>query len=404
MANLRLKFVHAFKDRHGKRRHYFRRPGFKRAPLPGLPGSAEFMAAYQAALAGETAPRIEIGAVRCKPGSTAAAVALYFGSLAFASLAPETQRQRRRILEHFREAYGDMPFARLERRHVESMLADKLAAGPHACRNFLKVLRGLIAAAMPAGLIGYDPTLGIRNPKLRATGGFKTWSEEEIAQFEAIHPIVSRARLAFGLLLYTGQRRGDVIRMGRQHVRAGFLQVRQEKTRAILEIPLHPALQEILAAHPAEHLTFLTTRAGEPFTAAGFTGWFRDRCREAGLPIGLSAHGLRKATCRRLAEAGCSANQIAAISGHATLREVERYTKAASQKRMAAAAMEVISGTNTGKPIGKVSQSESQLIENEGSGNETGDPGRARTCDLPLRRRLLYPAELRSWSRLALKH
>ncbi len=230
-------------------------------------------------------------------------------------------------------------------------------------REWLKVLRGLIATAMPAGLIGYDPTLGIRNPKLRATGGFKTWSEEEIAQFEAIHPIVSHARLAFGLSLYTGQRRGDVIRMGRQHVRAGFLQVRQEKTSAVLEIPLHPALQEILAAHPAEHLTFLTTRAGEPFTAAGFTGWFRDRCREAGLPLGLSAHGLRKATCRRLAEAGCSANQIAAISGHATLREVERYTKAASQKRMAAAAMEVISGTNTGKPIGKVSKARANSLK-----------------------------------------
>ena len=250
------------------------------------------MAAYQAALAGETAPRIEIGAVRCKPGSAAAAVALYFGSLAFASLAPETQRQRRRILEHFREAYGDMPFARLERRHVETMLADKLAAGPHACRNFLKVLRGLIATAMPAGLIGYDPTLGIRNPKLRATGGFKTWSEEEIAQFEAIHPIVSRARLAFGLLLYTGQRRGDVIRMGRQHVRAGFLQVRQEKDQRGFGNSVAPGPTGDPGRASGGAFNLLTTRAGEPFTAAGFTGWFRDRCREAGLPLGLSAHGL----------------------------------------------------------------------------------------------------------------
>ena len=249
MAHLRIRYVHAFRDRHGKRRHYFRRPGFKRAPLPGLPGSAGFMAAYQAALAGETAPRIEIGAVRCKPGSTAAAVALYFRSLAFASLAPETQRQRRRILEHFREAYGDMPFARLERRHVESMLANKIAAA-RTRPEFSQGVARIDGRRHAGGHVGYDPTLGIRNPKLRATGGFKTWSEEEIAQFEAIHPVVSRARLAFGLLLYTGQRRGDVIRMGRQHVQAGFLQVRQEKTSAILEIPLLPALQQILAVHP----------------------------------------------------------------------------------------------------------------------------------------------------------
>ena len=143
---------------------------------------------------------------------------------------------------------------------------------------------------------------------------------------------------------------------------------------------------------------FLTTRAGEPFTAAGFTGWFRDRCREAGLPIGLLGAWLAQGHMSPISPRPVArSHQIAAISGHATLREVETYTKAANQKRLAAAAMEVISGgTNTGKPIGKVSQRESQLIENEGSGNETGDPGRARTCDLPLRRRLLYPAELRS--------
>jgi integrase len=128
-----------------------------------------------------------------------------------------------------------------------------------------------------------------------------------------------------------------------------------------LQIPLHADLQEILAAHMAEHLTFLTTKAGEPFTAPGLTNWFSDMRRCAGVPAGLSAHGLRKAACRRLAEAGCSANEIAAISGHATLREVERYTKAADQKRMATAAIEAISkkaksGTKTGKPSGKVSQ------------------------------------------------
>jgi integrase len=349
LASLRLKFVHAFKDRHGKPRHYFRRPGQKRVPLPGLPSSAEFMAAYQAALAGETAPRLEIGIGRSKPGSVAAAVALYFGSMAFGNLAPDTQRQRRRILEHFREDFGDLSFRGLERRHVEAMLAKKIA-NPHAAKNFLKAVRGLMTAAIPTGLRDDDPTAGIR-VKLRGTGGFRTWTEEEIAQFEAAHPVGSRARLAFGLHLYTGQRRSDVIRMGLQHIRAGFIQVRQQKTGAYLEIPLHPALQEILAAHPVEHLTFLVTSLGKPFTAAGFTNWFRDRCREAGLPAGLSAHGLRKAACRRLAEAGCSANQIAAISGHASLREVERYTKAANQKRMAQAAIKAISGTTLANPV-----------------------------------------------------
>ena len=118
-----------------------------------------------------------------------------------------------------------------------------------------------------------------------------------------------------------------------------------------MEIPILPGLQEVLSANRAEHLTFLTTRAGEPFTAPGFTNWFRDMCRAAGLPPGLSAHGLRKAVCRRLAEAGCSANEIAAISGHASLREVERYTKAADRKRMATTAMEAMSKRGTGKDV-----------------------------------------------------
>src|SRR6266702_2416386 len=96
------KFVHGFIDRHGKARFYFRRPGFKRVPLPGLPWSPDFMAAYELAMAGELAPRIEVGSSRTRPGTINAAVIGYFGSLAFASLAEGTRRTRRRILERFR--------------------------------------------------------------------------------------------------------------------------------------------------------------------------------------------------------------------------------------------------------------------------------------------------------------
>jgi integrase len=146
-----------------------------------------------------------------------------------------------------------------------------------------------------------DPTVGIRI-KAPKSSGFRTWTDTEIIQFEAAHPVGTRARL-----LFTGQRRSDVIRMGRQYVKDGCITVRQQKTGVILEIPLHPALVEILAAHPATHMTYLITAAGKPFSAQGFTAWFRSTVREAGLPPGLSAHGLRKSMCRRLAESGCSA-------------------------------------------------------------------------------------------------
>lgn len=191
-----LPFVHSVRDRHGKTRHYFRRGGFKSVRLPGAVGSAEFNRAYEAAKAGETAARIEIGASRNKPGSVAAAVALYFGSIAFGNLAPGTQRDRRRILEHFREAHGDNRFALLERKHVDAMLLEKIAT-PHAARAFIKALRGMIAVAIVAGLRDDDPTHGVR-VKARDTGGFRTWTEEEIAQFEAAHPIGTRARSPSG--------------------------------------------------------------------------------------------------------------------------------------------------------------------------------------------------------------
>jgi integrase len=132
-------------------------------------------------------------------------------------------------------------------------------------------------------------------------------------------------------------------------VRNAVLHVQQQKTNVKLAIPVHPELQAILEATPSQHLTYLTTHDGSPFSPAGFGNLFRDWCNQAGLPKGLSAHGLRKACCTRLAEAGCSEKQIAAISGHLSMSEVARYTKAADQARLARDAMAMFSSTRTSK-------------------------------------------------------
>jgi integrase len=171
-----------------------------------------------------------------------------------------------------------------------------------------------------------------------------------MAIFRQHHVLGTRARLAFELLLNTVQRRGDVIRMGPQHVKNGLLNVRQTKTREHLALPILSELQAALDATANDHLTFLTTANGKPFTPAGFGNWFRQVCDEAGLH-GFSAHGLRKAGCRRLAEAGCSASEIAAWSGHRTLSEVARYTRAADQAAMARAAA-IKLGTSLSKQSG----------------------------------------------------
>ena len=141
------------------------------------------------------------------------------------------------------------------------------------------------------------------------------------------------------------QRRGDVVRLGRQHVRGGVLSLKQSKTGAQVDIPVLEELEAAIDAMPkSEHLTFLVTEFGKPFTAAGFGNWFREQCDEAGLPKTLSAHGLRKAGATRLAEHGCTDHEIMAWGGWSSLKEVQRYTKAANRKRLAMQAARKLKG------------------------------------------------------------
>jgi integrase len=328
------KYVQAWlDDRDGRAYYYFRRRGFPRVRLPGLPWSPSFMAAYEAALAG---PRTAIGAGRVKPGSVAAVVAEYFDSQQFfGSKSAGTRRMRRGILERFRAAYGDRPFALLPPEWIEALLDSK---PPHAARSWLVTLRSVCQFALKRGHLRADPTRDIKQRAIKGDG-FHTWTEDEIAQFEAYHPVGSKPRLALALLLYTAQRRSDVVRIGRQHIRDGVLTVKQGKTGATLAIPVHPHLQTVLDATPSEHLTFLVTATGKPYGGNALSAQFRNWCDAAGLPKRCKPHGLRKAACRRLAEVGCSANEIMSISGHATMKELVRYTAAADQARLARNAM-----------------------------------------------------------------
>jgi integrase len=335
MSRLRLKYVHAFVDHDGRPRHYFRRKGFKLTPLLGVPGAPEFMEAYQRALAA-IAP-VEIGAKkRSGPGSLSAAIAAYYGSLEFRALTGGTPAKRRAILETFREQHGDKPVRLLPRLFIVRELAKMK---PHSARNWLKAVRALMQFCVEHEMIGEDPTLGVkaRTPK---SDGHHTWTDDEIGNYFRFHPLDSKAHLAIALGLYTMQRRGDVVRMGRQHIRDGVLHVTQQKTRKPLALPIRPELRAAIDAAPCGHLTFLITKTGKSYGANDFSEQFRKWCDEAGLPSRCTFHGLRKAGCRRLAEAGCTVHEIAAITGHKTLKMVERYTKAADQTRLARAAME----------------------------------------------------------------
>lgn len=354
---MRLKLplhVHGFVDRHGKPRHYLRKPGSKLISLPGIPYSIEFMDAYQAGLHGNAAVR-EIGSERTKPGTVNAAIVGYYNSEEWALLKPSTQKARRNILSLFRKEHGDKRISKLTKRPLAAILAKRK---PFAAKNWLKTLRGLCQYSVTAGLMSDDPTLIITLKKTQ-TSGFHSWTDQEIEQFEKHHAVGTTPRLALGLLLYTSQRRSDVVRLGRQHIRNGTISVRQDKTGTDVTFPVHTDLLHIIESTPSGHLNFLVTKFGKPFSAAGFGNWFADRCDEAGMPRCCRAHGLRKAACRRLAEAGATAPEIVSISGHLSLKEVERYIAAADRKIMARSGMEKV-------------QRAFSTIENENSHSQTG--------------------------------
>jgi integrase len=339
MTTLRLKYVHRYM-KGGRLYHYFRRGGVN-LRLPGEPGSRGFMAAYQAALERRPPP---VGAGRAAAGSMEALAASWCASHGFSRLTPASRRTYRRLLDGFLAEHGDKPVAQLEPRHVLQILEARSStpAQANALRN---VLRLLLQHGFERGWRRDNPARDVRRLRY-AKRPHPAWTEEDIAAFEARWPRGTRARLALALLLYTGQRRGDVIRMGPQHVRGGAVVVRQQKTGTELELPMHPELRAELAGAPGGHLAFLVTEQGRPFASGtAFYNWFKDCVGRAGIG-GLSPHGLRKATARRLAEAGCTPHEIAAVTGHRSLQEVERYTRGADQRRLAASAV-----VRLGKPV-----------------------------------------------------
>ena len=267
----------------------------------------------------------------------------YFQSVDYRSMQARTQRVYRGLIERFCEQadkdgnkFGDKRAALIGREHVVRLIATK-ADKPEAANQFRKVLRAMMKHAVEIGLRADDPTRDVRSIRVKSEG-FHSWSDAEIAQFEKHHPVGSRARLALALLLYTGQRRSDIVRLGRQLLRDCVLTVRQQKTGAEL-IPVHPTLQAILDDTPKDNMTFLThsSSASQLPRTASETG-SATRATQPGCRNARRMGYVRRQ--RRLAEApGCTAHEIASITGHASLEPIA-HTKAADQGRLASAAME----------------------------------------------------------------
>jgi len=251
------------------------------------------------------------------------------------------------VIDGFLEQHGHRRVDQMTREHVDIIIGN-MANKPGAGLILLKRIRTLIRYAMALGWTDRDPTAGVKGYKSKE---IHTWNEGEISVFEQRWPEGTRERLTFALLLYTGQRGSDVYRMTWADIVGDTIRVAQQKTAAKLTIPIHEALDRVLSTANRGCSSILATAFGERFSVKGFGQMISTAIREAGLPERCKAHGLRKAAARRLAEAGCSASEIAAITGHKTLAEVERYTRAADQARLARQAIRRQSEKRSGKPL-----------------------------------------------------
>ncbi len=351
--------VTTYRDRHQKPRYRFRRAGYPTHHFKAQPGTEEFREEYAACLA--LAPESKrIGTDRVKEGTFDHLLGRYYSSPEYLNLKPQSRETYRGIFERWRETktpsgrrYGEAMVRDLTAALVEKMMADML---PHraAANTLRKRLGALMALAVRHGDVHHNPVLNTR-PLAAQTKGFHTWTEDEIARYEGHYPLGTTARLALDLMLWTGQRRSDARLMGPQNIRDKRLVITQQKTGAVVSLPILPRLAESILAAPNKGLVFLVTEYGAPFSDGGLGNKMRQWCDDAGLP-NCSAHGLRKAAARRLAEAGCSNQQIKAWTGHTTDSEVARYTAAASQQALSDAAAEMLLANlrqDVGEPTAK---------------------------------------------------
>lgn len=342
-------FVYLETSRHGKAVYYFRRGKGQRHRLPEI-GAEGFDARYHEVLSqSEPEKKAPSGA-----GSLKWLITRYRETSSYRGLSPATRKQRDNIFKGVVTKSGDKPYRAITRKTIVNN-RDKRAATPAQARNFLDAMRGLFRWALEAELITVDPTAGVKNPKRPKGEGFAAWTDDDLAAYEAKWPEGTKERVWLHVLLYTGLRRGDAVRLGRQHVKDGVATLRTEKTGTEVNIPVLPALNRTLVKGPTGDLVFIVGETGKPLTKETFGNMFRAACTAAG--VKKSAHGVRKIGATKAAEAGATVNELEALFGWTGGTMASLYTKAANRKVLAKQASEKLKrATKKVRAPSKISQ------------------------------------------------
>jgi site-specific recombinase XerD len=360
-ARLLPEYVTSFRDRHGKERLRFRRAGFPSRYFRAALGTEEFREEYRSfndpgANALATA---ETGASRVAKGTVGDLKLQYYSVPSRLGPTATTQLKIISVLNRgFFDGREDRPVKSIRFDHIEAIISKRRIkfknaetgrweGGVEAARKLRKELVRLFAFAQKKKMVDRSPMDDVEQVNVargERSEGFHSWTEDEIACYRARHPIGTRARLAMELILWTDQRGIDSMHLSREHIHAGKFVVRQTKTGKKLILPIAPQLLEAIVSMPndPESPCLLVTQFGHPFSRKGFGNKFRQWCDEAKL-YHCSAHGLRKATLRRMANLRMSNKSMKSVSGHSKNDEIDRYTQAADQERLAQGAIEQLS-------------------------------------------------------------
>ena len=327
MPRPRPPFLSREVSRHGRPVWYVRRSG-KRIRLRAEFGTPEFDAEYQAALMSCQPP-----AENCTTAGTLGwLIECFRGTAEWQARAESTRAKWGGLYRHAIETAGITPLSAITPKAIRAGL-ERRAHTPGQAQHFLNAMRALFRWAVKVQLVKADPTTGIEAPTRRRDAGIRPWTEDDVVVYEKRWPIGTRQRVWLDIILYTGLRRGDPVRLGRQHVRDGIATIKTEKTGITVTIPILSVLAETLAAGPCGDLSFIAGARGQPMAKSSFSNEFAIACRAAGVPG--SAHGVRKIAATRAANAGATVAELEAIFGWSGGKMAALYTRAADRQRLA---------------------------------------------------------------------
>ncbi len=348
MAKLMLPYLQILRAK-GRQYGYYRRAGI-RTKISGDIGSAEFLAEYQAIHAQhETKAKAVSPGAEVKPGSLKALWLAYRSSAEWKGLSLATQAGYTRLIEPLLPRWGGLPVKDMPPEWIMRR-RDALADTPSKANHFLGVMRLLLNWSIPRGWIKVSPAAQIKAIRHRAKS-HRIWAEDEIAAMTG--PDAAVIALPILIALHTAQRLGDVLRLpwsaydGQSITVAG-----QGKTGVRVVIPALPALREALDTTERKAVMICARPDGKAWKTDHFKHKFAAIRASLGLPNDLHFHGLRHSAASRLAEAGCTPHEIAAVTGHKSLAMVSRYTQQAQQEALASAAIMRLEKRNA-NPSGK---------------------------------------------------